>query len=389
MQCNICGSEVEKIKNFGVQPLANAFESEEDSDRYHFELIVGKCELCHMIQLIDPPKPEVLFTGRYPYLTGNQQPMVDHFAETAQTIKEMFDPESILEIGCNDGTFLNHFREIRHLGLEPSFGPCKVAQDTGLDVWSKALDFRALHEIKPGDFDIIYAANTMCHIGDLREAIVCIDSLLTEKGTFIFEDPYFPPIISANQLDQFYDEHAYYFSLTSLTLLLKQFGLFINEVELFPGVHGGVMRYYVSRREDVSNDVLTFSRVEHEAGLDDLDVVKALFRLADQNLLDLKELVFSLDRLGVEVVGYGATSKSTMLLNYLNLPLQRIYDNSPSKIGKYSPGRRIPIVSTDEFQKDQPEYTVLFAWNYQDYILEKEEGYGGHWITYIPHVRVL
>ena len=98
---------------------------------------------------------------------------------------------------------------------------------------------------------------------------------------------------------------------------------------------------------------------------------------------------------GKRVAGYGATSKSTTILNYSNIGtdlIEYICDNTPIKQGKYSPGKHIPIVPIETFKSDYPDYLVLFAYNHAKEIMEKEKDFtdnGGKWILYVPKVHVI
>ena len=70
----------------------------------------------------------------------------------------------------------------------------------------------------------------------------------------------------------------------------------------------------------------------------------------------------------VEVFGFGATSKSTTILNYYGIDknlITKIYDNSPTKIGRVTPITDIPIVSDKEWENDNPQAIFLFAWNHR------------------------
>ena len=86
---------------------------------------------------------------------------------------------------------------------------------------------------------------------------------------------------------------------------------------------------------------------------------------------------------GEDIVGYGATAKSTTILNYCRIDdslISCIYDNTPDKQGKFSPGSRIPIVPYEKFDEDKPKNVVLFAWNHAKEIYEKEKGKDINWI---------
>ena len=79
---------------------------------------------------------------------------------------------------------------------------------------------------------------------------------------------------------------------------------------------------------------------------------------------------------GKKIAGYAATSKSTTILNYCNINdkhINYICDTTVEKIGKYTPGTHIPIVSVKYFRKQIPDYTFLFAWNHKREIFKKEK----------------
>ena len=110
---------------------------------------------------------------------------------------------------------------------------------------------------------------------------------------------------------------------------------------------------------------------------------------------DLMELLTKLQNEGKKVVAYGATSKSTTVTNYFGITtelVECIFDTTPIKQNKLSPGAHIPVLPYDQFRKSNPDYVLLFAWNHAIEIFEKEKDYmkdGKKWITYIPEVRII
>ena len=92
---------------------------------------------------------------------------------------------------------------------------------------------------------------------------------------------------------------------------------------------------------------------------------------------------------GKQICGYAATSKSTTILNYCNLDkntINFICDTTKEKIGKFSPGVHIPIVSTSHFHKNLPDVAYLFAWNHRKEIFAKEKNFinnGGKWVSHV------
>ena len=79
---------------------------------------------------------------------------------------------------------------------------------------------------------------------------------------------------------------------------------------------------------------------------------------------------------GEKICGYGATSKSTTILNYCgidNTMIDCIFDTTPDKINKLTPGTHIPIKNYKYFKKSKYKHVFLFAWNHKKEILKKEK----------------
>ena len=87
---------------------------------------------------------------------------------------------------------------------------------------------------------------------------------------------------------------------------------------------------------------------------------------------------------GLKVAGYGATSKSTTILNYCDVGndlIDYFVDTTPIKQNTYTPGKHIPVLPYSAFIP-HPEVPVLFAWNHKQEIMNKEKDSGGKWITH-------
>lgn len=155
--------------------------------------------------------------------------------------------------------------------------------------------------------------------------------------------------------------------------------------------------FFVFRRgakNKVDTSVAHWIGLEKKHNLDLYDGYKHFQTKVDQICNDLKQTLTELKNKGERVVGYGATSKSTTTLNYAKIGpdlLEYITDNTPNKIGKFTPGTHIPIKDHQQFLDDDHNYTLLLAWNHKDEIIKKELDYkkrGGKFITYFPEVRV-
>ena len=93
------------------------------------------------------------------------------------------------------------------------------------------------------------------------------------------------------------------------------------------------------------------------------------------------------------IVGYGATAKSSTILGLAGVhasSIECIYDNTPSKIGKFTPLSHIPIRDAALFKDDPAGRVVLFPWNHANEIITRENTIRERrWLVYVPQVRWL
>lgn len=403
VKCRICGSELLPFISFGQMPIANGFLRESSfADEFFFELAVAFCTRCQMTQLLHPVEQERLFHENYAFYSSTSVRMAEHFERHAQAVHKHLSGRKdpfVLEIGSNDGILLRHFSVagVRHLGIEPSANVAEVARNAGVQTVSEffteqlAVDILRQH----GEADAILAANVMCHIPYLHDVFSGVKTLLAKNGLFVFEDPYMGAILEKTSYDQIYDEHAYYFSLHSIQYLSRKHGLEVVDVEAL-SVHGGSMRYTLSHDGEVARseavDALEAAEIHQQMHrAESYDSLRCRIEHSRNNLI---ETVSELRDQGKQIVGYGATSKSTTVINYCGFTskeIEYISDTTPIKQGKFSPGAHIPILSYGRFLEKYPDVALLFAWNHSDEIMAKEKGFrdaGGRWLTYIPEVRI-
>ncbi|MCK5023168.1 MAG: class I SAM-dependent methyltransferase [Candidatus Aenigmarchaeota archaeon] len=401
-KCRLCGEEsLKEFITLGMMPIANAFLKKEniENDEYKFELNVGFCENCKMVQLIDTVDKTMMFNDNYAYFSSVSKTMEDHFKKYSDLLTERFleDGDLVIEIGCNDGIMLKNFDrgKFNVFGVEPSDNVAEAARNRGLNVITNFFDQKLAEKIvnEKGKAKVIYAANVMCHIEAFHEVVKGVKVLLKDKGVLVFEDPYIIDIIEKNAYDQIYDEHVFYFSLTSLKNFFSQYGMTIFDCER-QTTHGGSMRYYVCNDGDyeIKNSVSVAMKNESEKKIYKFPTYENFAENVKKSKKMLVELLNKVKSEGRRITGYAASSKGTIVLNYCGITakdLEYISDNTPTKIGLYSPGMHIPIVSEKEFHENPPDYAILLAWNYAKEIKEKEKESGVKFIVHIPFARVI
>lgn len=402
--CLACNTPIEPFMSFGRMPIANGFLSPDGFDReFFFELKVGHCAACQMVQLTELVDPRMLFHENYAYFSSISTRMLEHFRGFAGAVQRSYlrgpDP-LVVEIGSNDGIMLQNFARagVRHLGVEPSANVARTATEKGINTVCRFFDEEAGRELsrEHGPADAILGANVICHLPNIHSVLLGVQAMLKERGVFVFEEPYLGDIVEKTSYDQIYDEHVFYFALHSLGHLFRRYDMEIIDAAPQP-VHGGSMRYVVARRGrwPVAAAVGELRAREEAMGLlapgTYLELRERIHRSRD----GLRALLLDLKDRGKRVTAYGATSKSTTVTNFCGIGpdlIEFISDTTPGKQGRFSPGMHIPVVPYERFSERHPDYALLFAWNHAAEIVEKERAFregGGRFIVYVPGVGIL
>ncbi len=403
-KCRNCKRSIHAFMSFGRMPIANGFLCPEQfPNEYFFELAPAFCETCGTFQIVEQPEPQRMFHENYAFFTRTSKRMVEHFERYAQWVRSNYldgpDP-FVVEIGSNDGAMLEHFAKngIRHIGVEPSANVAAEAERYGVKSFVGFFGEQTANALAAsnGPADAILAANVMCHIPDLHDVAEGVALLLKPRGVLVFEEPYLGDMIQKTSYDQIYDEHVFIFSLQAVRSAFEPHGLEVIDVVSQP-THGGSMRYALARKGErpVARAVSALAVTETALGLGNPEAYQRFRVNCEKSRDQLGAQLEILRREGKRVVGYGATSKSTTVLNYCSIGselIEFISDTTPIKQGKFSPGAHIMVRPYAEFVARYPDVAVLFAWNHSSEIMAKEGSFvsaGGHWLTYVPRVALI
>lgn len=395
--CRICGSPISEFMTFGKMPIANGFLNEKDfSDEYFFELAPAFCSECSTLQLVDQPDPQAMFHQDYAFFTRQSKLMQAHFKEYANWVDKNFlnaKTDFVVELGCNDGALLENFakNEQKHLGVDPSANVVDVARSHGVDAIVAFFGKETAERVRAehGPAKALLSANVMCHLPDLNDIAQGAAALLADDGVLVFEDPYLGDMLTKASYDQLYDEHVYIFSALSVSNIFSRSGFELIDV-LPQKTHGGSMRYVLGKKGayPVKEAVKELLAEELERGYDRVEAYIKFKDDCEASKQRLKSLIASAKAEGKSICGYGATSKSTTILNYCDIgagDIDFISDTTPIKQNKFSPGVHIPIKSYEHFQNNPGDIIVLFAWNHAKEIMSKEQGAypNSKWITHL------
>jgi hypothetical protein len=413
--CRACGSaKLPVFLDFGPVPLANAFlrTAREIADEQTYPLQVCLCEGCGLVQTPDVVDPETLFRGG-PYLTGVSREMTEHFRALARRVVERIGLEPgdvVLEIGSNDGTLLEHLRSegVEVLGIEPAREGVLAARKKGVETIERFFDRPYASELRErrGAFRAVIANNVLAHVERPTEFLAGCRILVegagggaagTGGGAVVFEVPWLGDLVLGLEYDTIYHEHQSYFSVTALQRCVQEAGLVIDHVEHVP-VHGGSLRVWSSARTvprahaQVAGDWVENERM---LGLVDLDRLARFASEVEESRRALVALLQSLKQAGASLAACGAPAKSTTLLNHARIGTELVeyaVDKNPLKVGSWTPGMHLPVLSPAALEERRPDFALLLAWNLEAEMRAQHAGWlakGGRFILPIPRAEVL
>ena len=383
--CRSCGStDLRGFLNLGDTPLADAFPRSGDKRDRRYPLGLTVCNGCWLVQNTETVPDELLWTADYGFYTGASPSSIAYFADYAQWVKDRYGELTrglVVEIASNDGTLLRHFDD--RLGVEPSANVAQAAIDAGVPTIIAPFG-RAVAAGIAEKASLIIANNVVAHVADLDDFLGGVASLLHKRGLAIFEFQYVGDLIAGNQFDHVYHEHRSFFGLRSFAAALHSRGLSIQSYIHTPA-QGGSLRVVV--QHGPSRDRSWFKGEDWLARLFTYQSFGGRVTYIRERLLDLIDGEIASGR---TVAGYAASAKSTTLLNYCGIGpdrLKSVVDLTPHKIGRLTPGTRIPIVAEDDV-----DTYLLLAWNYLPGILRRERAFidrGGKFIVPIPTPMIL
>lgn len=402
--CRACASSnLLLFLQLGPTPAPNGFlqaHHRHQAEKF-YPLDVCFCKDCGLVQLAHVVSPEIMFKN-YVYIPSTSETMRNHFSGLASDAIKQADAKEndlVIDIGSNDGTLLKSFKSkgMNILGVDPAENLVKKANQEGVPTVCALFTNKVAKEIKKkyGKAKIITGTNVVAHVHDLNDFLEGIKTLLLDDGFFICEFPYLIGLLEGIEFDTIYQEHLSYFSISPFNNLLKRHDLTLVDVKRL-SVHGGSVRVFVSKKPlPQSLRVKNILKLEKKKKILKAETYLKFRKKVDKVRHELVQLLWTLRMKNKKIVGYGASAKGNIILNYCRIgpeTLDYVVDSIPYKQGKFTPGMHIPIFPEEKLLEDQPDYTLLLAWNFADEIIEKQSEYrkrGGKFILALPKLTVV
>ena len=402
--CRCCGSkDMTKYLDLGVMPLANnlEFTSKLAKEKEKFPLQIMFCNNCGLSQLSVVINPSKMFSY-YTYRSSINGGYVKHCKKMAEELSNKFglnEESFVIDIAGNDGALLEEFKKVfnpKVLNIDPASNLTAIAEQRGITSLAKFWGNDTCYEVieTHGKADLITATNVFAHVDDIEMFLRCANATLSDKGVLIIEFPYLVDFIKNKEYDTTYFEHLSYVSISPIRKLCERIGLKLFDVEK-QNIHGGTTRLSICHPNayETTDNVAEFLKLEEDGGFLQLERYLQYSRDINESIKDLSTKLLDLKLKGLSISGFGASAKGNTLLNSCKVStdiMDYIADETPEKIGKFSPTTGIPIVNKQMIIDKPTDYIVILAWNFEEEIIAKLRPiYKGKFIIPIPEFKII
>jgi hypothetical protein len=397
-------SHLVSVLNLGYQALTGVFPANAAEKVTLGPLELVWCPQSGLLQLKHSYNADEMYGDNYGYRSGLNQSMVSHLTDKVaylERVVKLNPGDVVVDIGSNDATTLKAYQTkgLKRIGIDPtgrkfsSFYPPEIA------LVPEFFSAEAYRSVEKKAARIVTSIAMFYDLESPIEFAKQIESILADDGIWHFEQSYMPSMLRTNSYDTICHEHLEYYSLGVVKTILEKSGMRLVDVGM-NSVNGGsfaVTAAKASNRSIKANDAVVnwLLNQEDRMGLNTArpyrDFEERVFRHRD----DLKRLIGALNADGKKILGYGASTKGNVTLQFCGLTakdIPAIAEVNQEKFGKVTPGTHIPIISEADAKAMKPDYFLVLPWHFKDGILRREKEYlagGGKFIFPFPEIEIV
>ena len=404
-KCRLCGNtNLIPVLSLGTQALTGVFPRSTSDLITKGPLEVVKChgeDSCSLLQLAHSYDSAEMYGANYGYRSGLNRSMVSHLGQKVENLlaRHPVSPgDIVLDIGSNDGTLLSNYPDgVLPVGMDPTaakFREYYQPRVTVIPDFFSAEKFLAQTGGKKAR--LVTSIAMLYDLESPLDFVRQIASILRKDGVWHFEQSYMPSMIQVNAYDTVCHEHLEYYGLRQIQWMLQRGGMKILDVEI-NDINGGSFAVTAAlESSDLSaNDSQIRKILEWESIFETLEPYEKFAMRVSAHRNKLCEKISAIRQKGALILGYGASTKGNVILQYCGLTPQQIpaiAEVNPDKFGAYTPGTLIPIISEKEAHARNPDYLLVLPWHFRENLIERESAFlrsGGKMLFPLPSIEVV
>lgn len=403
-KCRISDSKnLITILSLGEQYLTGVFPKGQNDYVTKGPVDLVWCPDSGLLQMKQSYSLDEMYGVNYGYRSGLNQSMVRHLQKKIQLLEKLANPSEkdlVIDIGSNDATSLKAYKGIfRKVGIDPTGNKFKEYYTDDIVLISDfftALNFKNIFPIEKAK--IITSIAMFYDLEDPRSFVRDIEQCLANDGIWHFEQSYLPSMLRTNSYDTICHEHLEFYSLKVVKNILEDCDLKVIDVQT-NSINGGSFAVTAAKRNSKyipNSPVINWLlKQEDEMKLDTLEPYSEFAIRVFRHRKNLSDLIKALVLDGKKVLGYGASTKGNVLLQFCGLTEKEIpfiAEVNDEKFGSYTPGTKIPIISEKQARAMNPDYFLVLPWHFKESIIAKEEEFllkGGKFIFPLPEIEII
>ena len=382
--CRTCKStDLTKAFDLGKQKLTGIFPKSKNEKVPSGSLAMTFCNNCKLLQLENSFDPDVMYGENYGYMSSLNKSMVNHLKKKSNKLKKLLNINnncSVIDIGSNDGTFLNFFsNKVKLIGVDPTIKKLKKYYRKDIECIPNYFSNEIFKNKTLKKVKLISSISMFYDLEDPCSFAQDIFDILDKDGLWHLEQSYMPMMLKNNSYDTICHEHLEYYSLKSLKYIFDKIGFKIIDLE-FNDINGGSFAITVakknSRHKEIKKIVEWLLKKESVFEYNNINTFKKFFINIKKHKKIFKNLFLNLKDMKKKVIGYGASTKGNVILQYCNIDQKLvpfIADVNEFKHGRFTPGSKIKIKSEIEAKKMNPDYFLVLPWHFKNFIINKEK----------------
>ena len=373
--CPICSSNSwEVVLPLAPTPLGDRLSESADAARSlaKYALDLALCSDCGhtylpLVVFPDESYKDYFFeTSDSPGLSDSMQRLADLIWQKLAIPKTSY----VLDIGSNDGTWLQHFKNIgaKVVGIEPSLRHSQEASARGIETLNGYFSVETSKQIRSqfGVPSLITANFVTANVPDLADFFHGMHELADDTTHIAVLTGYHPDQFRVNMFDFIYHEHVSYFSCQDFINIGQRFDLELIDVQRV-GLKGGSIQALFRKKSALSKpsgEVARLAQYEHWLGIRNTEWFSKLsvrLKIAQESTHRLLSEVNA-----KKIAGYGVSHSVTTLIHQFQLveKLSALTDDNQRRQGKYAPGSGLNVMKPTDLNRDNFDTVLIMAWQH-------------------------
>ena len=387
----------------GIHKLTGVFpQKKNDKNMPEGPLVLILCIHCELLQLQHSFNPLEMYGDNYGYRSGLNQSMIEHLKTKVAKLEKKYiikNNDLVVDIGSNDSTLLKCYsKDITKIAVDPTLKKFLKYYDKKTIKISNFFEYSIIKPYLSKKAKIVTSIAMFYDLEDPNLFVSDIYKILSDDGIWHFEQSYMPMMLQMNSYDTICHEHLEYYSLRVIKKLLQKNGFKIIDVELNQ-INGG--SFAVTAAKKISKIIENKTVIkwilnkEKELKLETFEPFKEFKKNINNHKTQLKNLILQLKNNGKKIIGYGASTKGNVLLQYCNIDsniIEAIAEINENKFNCFTPGTNIKILSEKNAKKLKPDYMLVLPWHFRESIIKKEKYFlerGGRLIFPLPEIEII